>query len=231
MFTTRLILAALAALSAIALFSDQSRSATFDEISSEISKIQADVASVAGSSSTALRAQVLANAQVRLSTAFSQLRDIQLEAISREVASTSAAIAEIRPGTATSTRDRILASAASQLSGYLPQLMQFKFGGSTSAVLSLGSRGAAVVALQQTLARDTSIYPQGLVTGYYGPLTQAAVARFQARYSLAASGAINSATLAKLVQVYGPQALAIGSSGSTGTAGTPNGNGSVNYGK
>lgn len=239
MSTTRLTLAALAALSAIALFTGQSYSATLDEISSEISKIQTDVASVAGSSNSALRAQVLANAQVRISTALGQLRDIQLEAISRDIASTSAAIAAITPGTATSTRDWILASAVSQLSGYVPQLMQFKFGGSASVVLSRGSRGTAVAALQQVLRRDVSIYPEGLVTGYYGPLTQAAVARFQARYSMSQSGSVNSQTLVKLAQVYGSSAIAIGGSG-TMTASIPNGNGSAgaaqtngnaNYGK
>lgn len=231
MSITRFTLATLVALSAIALFAGQSYSATLDEISSEISKIQTDVASVAGSSNGALRAQVLANAQVRISTALSQLRDIQLEVISREIASTSAVIAGITPGTATSTRDRILASAASQLSSYVPQLMQFKFGGSTFAVLSFGSRGTAVAALQQVLRRDASIYPEGLVTGYYGPLTQAAVARFQARYSMSQSGSVDSQTLVKLAQVYGSSAIAIGNIGTSQISSQSSASASQNYGK
>lgn len=55
--------------------------------------------------------------------------------------------------------------------------------------LELGSRGADVTELQTYLAADASIYPSGLITGYFGPLTQAAVQRFQA-----AQGIVNSGT-------------------------------------
>lgn len=38
--------------------------------------------------------------------------------------------------------------------------------------------------LQEFLKRQgKEIYPQGLVTGYFGPLTQAAVIRFQERFA------------------------------------------------
>ena len=43
-----------------------------------------------------------------------------------------------------------------------------------------------VSALQKFLARDASIYPEGYVTGYYGPLTEQAVKRFQSRHGLLA---------------------------------------------
>jgi hypothetical protein len=45
--------------------------------------------------------------------------------------------------------------------------------------LHKGSRGADVAALQSFLARDPSIYPSGLVTGYFGSLTTSAVGRWQ----------------------------------------------------
>ena len=54
--------------------------------------------------------------------------------------------------------------------------------------LDLGDSGEDVTRLQQFLARDTSIYPEGLVTGYYGTLTEAAVERFQARCGIVSSG-------------------------------------------
>ncbi len=57
-----------------------------------------------------------------------------------------------------------------------------------SAALARGSRGAQVTALQQFLAEDSSLYPEGLVTGYFGPATLAAVERFQARYGVTQSG-------------------------------------------
>ncbi|MAZ40905.1 hypothetical protein CL654_02215 [bacterium] len=39
--------------------------------------------------------------------------------------------------------------------------------------------------LQQILAQDTTIYPEGLTTGYYGSLTRKAVGKFQERHNLA----------------------------------------------
>lgn len=45
-----------------------------------------------------------------------------------------------------------------------------------------------VTKLQQFLAQDSSIYPSGLVTGYFGPLTEAAVQRWQARNGVVSSG-------------------------------------------
>src|SRR6202044_3165681 len=47
--------------------------------------------------------------------------------------------------------------------------------------LGPGSSGAQVTLLQQTLFADGD-YPQDLVTGYYGSLTEAAVKAFQAKY-------------------------------------------------
>ena len=50
------------------------------------------------------------------------------------------------------------------------------------------SRGGQVEALQQFLAQDKTIYPEGLITGYFGPLTERAVQRFQERYGVAKEG-------------------------------------------
>ncbi len=57
-----------------------------------------------------------------------------------------------------------------------------------TAALARGSRNAQVTALQQFLALDPTLYPEGLVTGYFGPATLAAVERFQVRYGIAAAG-------------------------------------------
>ncbi len=61
--------------------------------------------------------------------------------------------------------------------------------------LQVGMQGEDVRAVQTYLATDVSIYPEGLVTGYYGLLTQAAVARFQTRNGIAAVGRIGPVTL------------------------------------
>lgn len=55
-------------------------------------------------------------------------------------------------------------------------------------VLKLGSSGQDVSRLQQFLARDRSIYPEAIVSGYYGELTQAAVRRWQVKYNIVSSG-------------------------------------------
>ncbi|MBI2591364.1 MAG: peptidoglycan-binding protein [Candidatus Brennerbacteria bacterium] len=72
--------------------------------------------------------------------------------------------------------------------------------------MKFGSRGNDVSLLQQTLI-DQNVYPEKLVTGYFGSLTKAAVVRFQEKYSeeilkpldlAKGTGFIGSATRAKL---------------------------------
>lgn len=54
--------------------------------------------------------------------------------------------------------------------------------------MSIGSRGAEVSALQTYLATKTPHYPEALVTGYFGVLTQTAVQRFQCAEEIVCSG-------------------------------------------
>ena len=51
------------------------------------------------------------------------------------------------------------------------------------ADLRQGMRGAEVRRLQQCLARFPAIYPEGKITGYFGPATRRAVIRFQEKYA------------------------------------------------
>jgi peptidoglycan hydrolase-like protein with peptidoglycan-binding domain len=72
--------------------------------------------------------------------------------------------------------------------------------------MSPGDSGDQVSALQTFLAASPSIYPSGLVTGYYGSLTEAAVQAYQCQNGIvcqgdAAStgyGRVGPATLAKI---------------------------------
>ena len=57
-----------------------------------------------------------------------------------------------------------------------------------SSPIDFGARGSNVTELQTFLASNPSIYPEGLVTGYFGPLTQKAVQRFQAAQGIVSSG-------------------------------------------
>jgi peptidoglycan hydrolase-like protein with peptidoglycan-binding domain len=54
--------------------------------------------------------------------------------------------------------------------------------------LDLGSSGPQVTELQTYLASNATIYPSGLITGYFGPLTQAAVENFQTAYDIVTNG-------------------------------------------
>lgn len=62
--------------------------------------------------------------------------------------------------------------------------------------LRQGNRGEAVVALQQRLAKMG--YFNGTATGYFGPITQAAVLNFQRDYRLQADGVVGNNTLTAL---------------------------------
>ena len=61
--------------------------------------------------------------------------------------------------------------------------------------LQVGSAGADVSTLQTFLASDGSVYPQGLVTGYFGFLTKAAVSNFQVLNGISSVGRVGPATL------------------------------------
>lgn|GEM_PF-3829924 len=57
-----------------------------------------------------------------------------------------------------------------------------------SRSLRLGFSGADVSALQACLAKDPSIYPEGLKTGYFGSLTEKALQRWQTTHNIVSEG-------------------------------------------
>ena len=57
--------------------------------------------------------------------------------------------------------------------------------------LEPGARGADVIALQKLLFKDGD-YPRDLITGFFGPLTEAAVRTFQAKYGIVNYGSIST---------------------------------------
>lgn len=58
----------------------------------------------------------------------------------------------------------------------------------------VGSSGENVRKVQEILASDKDIYPRGLVTGYYGPMTEEAIKKFQVKFDLEVTGEINDET-------------------------------------
>jgi peptidoglycan hydrolase-like protein with peptidoglycan-binding domain len=69
--------------------------------------------------------------------------------------------------------------------------------------LDPGARGSEVLKLQTFLSARPDIYPSGLVTGYYGPLTKAAVIRLQAEHGLPQAGRVGPLTIALLNSLQG----------------------------
>lgn len=70
--------------------------------------------------------------------------------------------------------------------------------GKLTMELQAGMRNDQVRLLQEFLAQDKAIYPEGMVTGYFGSLTKAAVKRLQAKYGISQVGRVGPATIAKL---------------------------------
>ena len=64
--------------------------------------------------------------------------------------------------------------------------------------LAKGMENTQVTRLQQLLAKDKSVYPEGLVTGYFGPATERAVKAFQKKHGLEQVGYVGPRTRALL---------------------------------
>ncbi len=72
----------------------------------------------------------------------------------------------------------------------------------------IGATNEEIMHLQKILATDSSIYPEGMVTGYFGPLTSKAVARLQTKYKLENRGMLTSETrdfINSILEAYGIQ--------------------------
>jgi len=77
--------------------------------------------------------------------------------------------------------------------------------------LKRGVIGDDVKNLQELLSKDPDIYPEGLVTGYFGSLTESAIKRFQEKYAkdilqpwglTKGTGFVGQTTIAKLHELY-----------------------------
>lgn len=96
------------------------------------------------------------------------------------------------------------------LKGIVIATLVFSFAGIQSAFamvtsqLDVGDTGSEVTEVQTYLAKNASIYPEGLVTGYFGQLTKAAVERFQATQGIVSQGTPETTGYGRV----GPQTMA-----------------------
>lgn len=77
--------------------------------------------------------------------------------------------------------------------------------------LRMGDKGEEVKVLQQMLSTDPAIFPEGMVTGTFGPLTAKALKRFQEKAGLEGVGEVGPRTLVLLNKF-----LAQGGAGNSG---------------
>ncbi len=88
--------------------------------------------------------------------------------------------------------------------------------------LSVGSKGEDVKALQKFLAANPNLYPEGLITGFFGQATARAVMRFQKENGLEQAGRVGPKTREALNKHFGQNVFfTTGTMIATSTAGIP----------
>lgn len=92
--------------------------------------------------------------------------------------------------TATSTPDlqALIKQLQAQVAELQAQIQSIKTELRITRVLTQGATGDDVKQLQEFLKTVPGVYPEGLVTGYFGPLTKAAIQRFQEKQGIVNSG-------------------------------------------
>jgi len=177
---------------------------SLDAIAAEVLSIQQSVA-MAATSTPEARAAVIASAVSRLAVVRDNLLNAwRLDFTNRALNALNtirAELSSINASTPETTRNDIINRSATTIASlqaeYLRLLAATGGGGGVSSsgvTLSIGSRSAAVSALQTAL---------GVVsTGYYGPLTEAAVRQFQTARGLSVTGMVDGSTWSALGAAY-----------------------------
>jgi len=126
----------------------------------------------------------------------------------------------------------IMNEARKEIAAAKKEMGEMSSGASVISAKALwkGMRNDEVKKLQELLASDPSVYPEGIVTGYFGPLTEKAVQRFQKKYGIVSSGTpdttgyglVGPRTLAKLSEIFGGAAVGASSAGTAAESRQPN---------
>ncbi len=111
---------------------------------------------------------------------------------------------------------------AQALTAEIKQLQQERKAALSKIITQLkrGARSDAVKNLQQILALDPEVYPEGMVTGYYGPLTAKAVRKFQEKNGLPQVGVVGPQTVEKLKKFIEDSQITVDTATTSTTEGT-----------
>ncbi len=130
-----------------------------------------------------------------------------------QVGATSTASTTATTTVATSTVSTTTPATNTTIAGLLAQIaklttlfneLKAKLAGTQAEIKELradlreGMTDADVKTIQELLASDPTIYPKGLVTGYFGPMTKEAIMRFQTKNGLEVTGLIDTETRAAM---------------------------------
>lgn len=113
-------------------------------------------------------------------------------------------IASAQTGTTTAERIQALLKQVKELQAKIAALQaEIQTTIALARDLKEGMSSEDVKALQELLAADREIYPEGIVSGYFGPLTAKAVRKFQMKHGIEAVGMVGPKTRAKLNMLAG----------------------------
>ncbi|MBI2086890.1 MAG: peptidoglycan-binding protein [Candidatus Zambryskibacteria bacterium] len=98
--------------------------------------------------------------------------------------------------TASSTADlqALIKQLQAQIAELQAQVQSIKTELKITRALAKGATGDDVKQLQEFLKTIPGVYPEGLVTGYFGPLTEQAVRRLQEKEGIEAIGIVGPRT-------------------------------------
>lgn len=94
-----------------------------------------------------------------------------------------------------SSRIGLLALSAIVAVGLISQVQAYS---TITSQLDFGETNTDVTHLQTFFADNSQVYPSGLITGYFGTLTRAAVIRFQSLYGIDQAGRVGPVTRDKI---------------------------------
>lgn len=113
----------------------------------------------------------------------------------------------VGPKTRAKLNELAVGQAPSATPASTPETAAVSFLGSLKRTLTLGDSHGEISKLQSMLAKDATIYPEQIISGYFGSLTLKAVQRFQEKHGIAKPGEpgygiVGPKTRAKLQEVF-----------------------------